>query len=31
MIDNDGVTLEREVREGFCKEVTFELKHPKDW
>lgn len=30
MIENDGVTLEREVRECASKKITFELKHPKE-
>lgn len=30
MTENDGVTLEREVRECLYKDVTLELKHPKD-
>lgn len=30
IIENDGVTLEREVTECFNKKVTFELKHPQD-
>lgn len=30
MMENDGVTLEREFRKSIYKGVTFELKHPKD-
>ena len=30
LIQNEGVTLEMEVRDSFCKKVTFDPKHPKD-
>lgn len=30
LIQNEGVTLEREVRDSFYKKVTFDPKHPKD-
>lgn len=30
MTENDGVTLEREVRECASKKTTFEQKHPKE-